>query len=241
MTPTLSYQMTYTLRLFFETKYYNPAHYVGGGDREVRFNNHNFNPVFLRVFSRNLEKERCEVPSLVRNCDIAEAICSGSVNEYAVPLTVIGSQTRRTADSMLKYFFEKPRGLSSHILGLKKAVTSKGKVYYGAPGLILNSNFEPLVIGITEYERSASCETFGRHILKVNPIVFTSEGFFEKALIKKLIPFYTRNEIDGRTVKVEVDDISKYVVKPVTPKGGVQETFKNMMHLYKDEILKDIL
>ena len=237
MTPTLSYQMIRTLRLFFETKYYNPAPYVGGENREVRFNNHNFNPVFLRVFSRNLEKERCEVPSLVRDCDIREAICSGSVNEYAVPLTVIDSQIRRTTDSMLKYFSEKPRRFSFRILGLKKAVTSKGKVYYGAPGLILNSNFEPLAIGITEYERIAPY----RHILKVNPAVFTSEDFFEKAIIKKLIPFYTRNEIDGRTVKVEVDDISKYVVKPVTPNGGVQETFKNMMHLYKDEILKDIL
>lgn len=241
MTPILSYQMARTLRLFFETKYYSSTTYVGGENGEVRFNNHNFNPVFLRVFSRNLEKERCEVPSLIRNCDNIETICSGSVNEYVAPLTVIGSQARRTTDSMLKYFFEKPRRFSYRILGLKKAVTSKGKVYYGAPGLILNSNFEPLVIGITEYEIGASSRTFSRHILKVNPIVFTSEDFFEKALIKKIIPFYTRNEIEGKTVKVEVDDISKYVVKPVTPKGGVQETFKNMMHLYKDEILKDIL
>lgn len=239
MVPTLSYQMTRTLRLFFDVKNYNLPYYVGNENMEVRFNNHNFNPVFLRV-SDNLGKGRCEVPSLVGDAHIRDVICSGSVSEYVVPLTVIDSQARRTACSMLKYFFKRPR-MSSYILGLKKAITNKGEVYYGAPGLILNSNFEPLVIGMTEYDRKEFSGTFNRHVLKVSLDVFVSEGFLEKAIIKKLIPFYTRNDIDGRTVKVEVDDISKYVVKPVTPKGGVQETFKNMMHLYKDEILNDIL
>ena len=236
MAPTFSYQMTDALHLFFEAKAYGRLTYVGNEDREVRFNNHNFNPVFLRI-SSNQGDGKYEIPSLIRDADVRDSICTHSVGDYVVPLNVIGSQTRRTADSMLKYFFERPRRYYSLMLGLKKAVTNKGEVYYGAPGLILNSNFEPLVIGMTEYDR----EDFNRHVLKVNPKVFVSEGFLEKAIIKKLIPFYTRNDIDGRTVRVEVDNINKYIVKPVPPKDNVQETFKNMMHLYKDEILKDIL
>lgn len=240
MAPTFSYQMTSTLRTFFETKNFGGTTYVGNEDREVRFNNHNFNPVFLRI-SSNQGEGRYEIPSLIRDTDVRDIICTHSVGDYVTPLTVISTQTRRTADSMLKYFFERPRRSYSHVLGLKKAVTNKGDVYYGAPGLILNSNFEPLVIGMTEYDRGEVSGTFNRHVLKINPDVFVSEGFLEKAIIKKLIPFYTRNDVEGRTVRVEVDNISKYIVKPVLPKGGVQETFKNMMHLYKDEILKDIL
>lgn len=240
MAPTFSYQMARTLRLFFEIKNFSIPAYVGYEDREVRFNNHNFNPVFLRI-SSNQGDGRYEIPSLGRDIDIINSIGTHSVGDYVVPLSVIGSQARRTADSMLKYFFELPRRSYSYVLGLKKAVTNKGEVYYGAPGLILNSNFEPLVIGMTEYDREEFSGTFNRHVLKVNPEVFVSEGFLEKAIIKKLIPFYSRNDVEGRTVRVEVDNISKYIVKPVPPKGGVQETFKNMMHLYKDEILKDNL
>lgn len=240
MEPTFSYQMSRTLRLFFENKTFNRPTYVGNEDMEVRFNNHNFNPVFLRI-SSNQGDERYEIPSLVRDIDIIKSIGTHSVGDYVVPLSVIGSQARRTADSMLKYFFELPRRSYSYVLGLKKAVTHKGEVYYGAPGLILNSNFEPLVIGMTEYDRGMSSGIFNRHVLKVNPDVFVSESFLEKAIIRKLIPFYTKNDVEGRTVRVEVDNISKYIVKPVPPKGGVQETFKNMMHLYKYEILEDIL
>lgn len=240
MAPTFSYQMTSTLRLFFETKNFGGVTYVGNEDREVRFNNHNFNPVFLRI-SSNQVGGKYEIPSLIRDADVRDTIGRHSVGEYVTPLTVISTQTRRTADSMLKYFFERPRRSYSHILGLKKAVTNKGEVYYGAPGLILNSNFEPLVIGMTEYDRGEFSGTFSRHVLKINPSVFVSEGFLEKAIIKRLIPFYTRNDIEGRTVRVEVDNISKYIVKPVPPKGGVQETLKGMMHTYKDEILEGLL
>ncbi len=240
MIPTFSRQMTNTLCLFFDYKNFSRPAYVGDGNREVRFNNHNFNPIFLRV-SSNQGDGKYEIPSLIRDTNISDIIGTRSVGEYVVPLTVISTQTRRTAASMLRYFFESPRGSYFYTLGLMKAITNKEEVYYGAPGLILNSNFEPLVIGMTEYDRGGVSGTFNRHVLKINPDVFVSESFLEKAIIKKLIPFYTRKDVEGRTVRVEVDNISKYIVKPVPPKDGVQETLKGMMHTYKDEILKDLL
>lgn len=238
MAPTFSYRMTSTLLLFFANKHYESTSYVG--NEEVRFNNHNFNPVFLRI-SGNQGNGKYEIPSLIRNIDVRDIIGTNSIGDYVAPLTVISTQARRTADSMLKYFFERPSRSYNYILGLRKAVTSKGEVYYGAPGLILNSNLEPLVIGMSEYNRGNHLEPFNRHVLKINPNVFTSEGFLEKAIIRKLIPFYTGHSVDGKTVRVEVDDISKYIVKPVPPKEGVQETLKGMMHTYKDEILNNLL
>ena len=234
-----SYQIESALRRFFEMKSYGTPTYVGNEVRDIRFNNHNFNPVFLRI-SSNQNGKVYEIPSLIREPVVGTEITAESIGESVTPLSVIDSQTRRTADSIFKYFFSGNRHHSNY-LGLKKATTSKGKVYYGASGLILNSNFEPIMIGLNEYRKDGAVIHFERCVLKVSPEVFISEGLLEKAIVKKLIPFYSRYNIEGGTVRIEVDDISKYVVKPVPPKAHVQETMKEIMHTYKDEILKDIL
>lgn len=234
-----SYQIESALRRFFEMKSYDTPTYVGNEVRDIRFNNHNFNPVFLRI-SSNQNGKVYEIPSLICEPVVRTEITAESIGESVTPLSVIDSQTRRTADSIFKYFFSENRHHPNY-LGLKKATTSKGKVYYGASGLILNSNFEPIMIGLNEYRKDGAVIHFERCALKVSPEVFISEGLLEKAIVKKLIPFYSRYNIEGGTVRIEVDDISKYVVKPVPPKAHVQETMKEIMHTYKDEILKDIL
>lgn len=238
---SFSYQLTSVLRRFFEEKSYSTPTFVGNNDSTVRFNNHNFNPVFLRI-SGNQEGKVCEIPSLIRDFGVEGSIFSRDVGDLVTPLSILDSQTRRTADSIFKYFFTPSRHGYSNYIGLKKAETSKGKVYYGAPGLILDHNFEPIVIGLSEYVEDEGTRRFERHVLKVNPNVFLSDGLLEKAIIKKLIPFYTRYDVEGRTVRVEVDNISKYIVKPVPPKERrVQESLRGFLSTYKDEILENIL
>lgn len=240
---SFSYQLTSVLRRFFEEKSYSTPTFVGNNDSTVRFNNHNFNPVFLRI-SVNQEGKVHEVPSIIRDYETVEgySIFNREVGELVTPLSILDSQTRRTADSIFKYFFSPSRHGYSNYVGLKKAETSKGEVYYGAPGLILDHNFEPIVIGISEYTGDGVVKKFERHVLKVNPNVFLSDGLLEKAIIKKLIPFYTRYDVEGRTVRVEVDNISKYIVKPVPPKGRrIQESLKGFLSTYKEEILENIL
>lgn len=234
------HQIESALRRFFEMKSYSTPTYVGNEVRDIRFNNHNFNPVFLRI-SSNQNGKVYEIPSLICEPIVRTEITSESIGESITPLSVIDSQTRRTADSIFKYFFSGNRYNYLNYLGLKKATTSKGEVYYGASGLILNSNFEPIMIGLNEYRKDGVTIHFERCVLKVSPEVFISEGLLEKAIVKKLIPFYSRYDIEGGTARIEIDDISKYVVKPVPPKANVQETMKEIMHTYKDEILKDIL
>lgn len=235
-----SYQMESALRRFFEMKSYGTPAYVGNEVKDIRFNNHNFNPVFLRI-SSNQNGKVYEIPSLICEPTVRTEITTESIGESVTPLSVINSQTRRTADSIFKYFFSGNRYGYLNYLGLKKATTGKGEVYYGAAGLILNSNFEPIMIGLEEYRKDGATIHFERHVLKVSPEVFISEGLLEKAIVKKLIPFYSTYNIREGTARIEVDDISKYVVKPVPPKANVQETMKEIMHTYKDEILKDIL
>lgn len=230
---TYSYQIVRTLNKFFQNKSLISTDSIGDPSINVSFNNYNFNQVFL-ITSPNHDEKICELPSLIYDNDEINLIHYRNVKEIVTPLSVIQSQTRRTADSIFKYFF------NTNVLGISRAVTSKGDVYYGSPGLILNSSFEPIIIGIAEHNRTDYGIRFNRHVLKVSPKVFTSNGMLEKAIISRLIPYYTVNRIDGNTVRVEIDDISKYVVRPIPPKSKVQETMKEMLHTYKDEIMKDL-
>lgn len=237
--PSYSSSMVTALERFFEDKYYGRPTCVGHRNTDIRFNNHNFNPVFLRVSSN--QSGIYEIPSLTKAGPMLTDIMQKNIGEGVTPLSVIDSQMKGTADSIFKYFFSYGRHNYPDYLGLRKATTRKGEVYYGASGLILDSSFEPIIIGLSEYTMGNNAYLLYRNVLKVSPKVFISEGLLEKAIIKKLIPFYTRNSVGGKTVRVEVDDISKYIIKPVSPKAGVQETLKNIMSTYKDEILKDII
>lgn len=239
MEPTYSSQVIPAFCRFFEEKTWIIPNYVGNVV-DVRVNDHNFNPIFLRI-SGCQSGDVFEVPSLINNLTTQIDTRDKLFGEHVVPLTVIGSQARRTADSVFKYFFQISRRSYQDYLGLKKAITSKGEVYYGAPGLILNSNFEPIAIGLSEYTVLNDSLVLNRHVLKVSPNVFTSEGLLEKVIIKRLIPFFTRHNMEGRTVRVEIDDISQYIVKPVIPNARVQESMKDILHTYKDEILNGLL
>ena len=234
----ISYVLRDAFRRFFIEKDYGTASYVGG-DRShtnIRFDTYNFYQVFLRVQNK---EGIFEIPSLVRSFGAIQSFATNFVGEITVPLTVVEEQERRTSDSIFKYFF----GSSRHTtLGLKKASTSKGEVYYGAPGIVLDRDFKPLIIGICEYSKDESTHgNIQRCVLKVSPKVFGSDGLLEKAVVKKLIPYYTTSNQDGRTVRVEIDDIDSYVVRPVTPKANVLQSFKDIMRTFKDEILEGII
>lgn len=237
--PSYPYSLVAALERFFGDKPYYRSSYVGHNNADIRFNNYNFNPVFLRISSN--QSGIYEIPSLVGMLPTLIDIINKNVDERVIPLSIIDSQTKRTADSIFKYFFSHGRHNYSNYLGLRKAITGKGEVYYGASGLILNSNFEPIIIGMSEYTVEGTSYSLYRNILKVSPEVFISDGLIDKAIIKKLIPFYIRNITSRNTVRVEIDDISKYIVKPIPPKAGVQKVLKDIMSTYKDEILEDII
>lgn len=237
---TYSAQAVRAFHRFFEEKHYHISPFVGGNPSIIRFNSYNFNPVFLRT-PGNLKKTVLEIPTLIDSPAVRGALIRKVAGESAAPLSISGSREIKTADLIFRYFFQEERYYHQNILGLKKAVTGKGEVYYGAPGLVLDSNFKPIMIGISEYMGSPDRISFSRCVLKVSPEVFISEGLLEKAIIKRIIPFYTEHNINGNTVRIEIDDINEYVVKPVPPKANVQKELKKMMDIYSEEILKGLV
>lgn len=144
-------------------------------------------------------------------------------------------QSRRTFDSILRHIFCNT-GYSKR---LQKIVTSKGEVYYGGKGIILDENFNPLLMctllaKIVNYEEISKRSLYYRPVCYIHPKVFEEPTkLINKGIITKLIPLYTNVEIDAPTqyyyrdqfldnfedkkVKVVIDNFDKFFTRPVKP------------------------
>lgn len=207
------------------------------------------NPITLdssNMFSKSLvvdiTGDNIEIPSIARiyyENIIHDNLTHSNVKleRIILPLYTNGnSQSRRTFDGIMREFFCKPL-LNQRVL---KVTTNKGDTYYGGYGLILDEQFNPLLMCglkarkvITEYGDDAEVVPiqYYRTVCHVSPIVFAEPNkLINKGIIKKLIPLYTTMDInfpnasvgisnspDSRKVEVIIDDFSKFFVSPIAP------------------------
>ncbi len=143
------------------------------------------------------------------------------------------NQSRRTFDSILRQIFCS----TGYSRRLQKIVTNKGEVYYGGKGIILDENFNSLLMctllaKIVDYEEVGKRSLYYRPVCYVHPKVFEEPTkLLNKGIITKLIPFYTNVEIDApynygvcflnnfedKKVKVVIDNFDKFFTRPVKP------------------------
>lgn len=215
-----------------------------------RFNSENTsNPITLdssNMFSKSLvvdtTGDNIEIPSIARtyyeNIIRDNLIHSNvRVERIILPLYTSGnSQSRRTFNGIMRKFFCEPL-FNQRVL---KVTTNKGDTYYGGYGLILDEEFNPLLMcGLKARkvisERGDGAEVvhiqYYRTVCHVSPIVFTEPNkLINKGIIKKLIPLYTTMDIhfpnvsvgtsnspDSRKVEVIIDDFSKFFISPIVP------------------------
>lgn len=215
-----------------------------------RFNSVNTsNPITLdsnNMFSKSLvvdtTGDNIEIPSIARtyyeNIIRDNLIHSNiRVERIILPLYTNGnSQSRRTFNGIMRGFFCEPL-FNQRVL---KVTTNKGDTYYGGYGLILDEEFNPLLMcGLKARkvisERGGDAEVvhiqYYRTVCHVSPIVFTEPNkLINKGIIKKLIPLYTTMDIhfpnvsvgtsnspDSRKVEVIIDDFSKFFISPIVP------------------------
>ena len=140
------------------------------------------------------------------------------------------SQERRTFDSIIMQMFNNVR----FGMRLQKITTSKDEVYYGGKGIIFDESYAPLLL-CTLTTRKVHTEEGGnnmvyyRPVCHVSPKVFLeSDKLINKGIIKKLIPFYTSEEVwfpycmfgdnpESKKVKVVVDNFDKFFIEPIKP------------------------
>ena len=140
------------------------------------------------------------------------------------------SQERRTFDSIIMQMFNNVR----FDMRLQKITTNKGEVYYGGKGIIFDESYAPLLLCTlaarkVHTEEGGNSMVYYRPVCHVSPKVFLeSDKLINKGIIKKLIPFYTSEEVnfpyyefgvnpESKKVKVVVDNFDKFFIEPIKP------------------------
>ena len=205
-------------------------------NNETTLDNHN---AFNRLFVIDVSSDEIEVPVFAESAvesvirDKLEFPYVSHVNKIIIPMYVnTYTQLKRTADCIVREFFS---GVNFD-KRLQKVITNKGEVYYGSKGIILDKDFNILLLCTLacrrmEY-RDRQVMSYYKPIIHVSPQVFLrGEGLIEKSILKKIIPFYVSQNIDpirtnpgfvndipeGTKPQILIDDVSKLIENPVKP------------------------
>ena len=219
-------------------------------NKETTLDNHN---AFNRLFVIDVSSDEIEVPVFAKSAvesvvrDRLEFPYVSHVNKIIIPMYVnTYTQSRRTADSIVGEFFSKVNFNQR----LQKVITNKGEVYYGSKGIILDKDFNILLLCTLacrrmEY-RGRQVMSYYKPIIHVGPQVFLrDEGLIDKSILKKIIPFYLSQNIcqtrtnpdfvsdipEGTKPQILIDDVSKLIERPVKPTP----------QKYSDDVLNQIL
>ena len=176
-------------------------------------------PVIAREHFENLVLEKINYPLAIGTKRIILPLYDNA-----------SSQERRTFDSIIMQMFNNV-GFN---MRLQKITTSKDEVYYGGKGIIFDESYAPLLLCTlaarkVHTEESGNSMVYYRPVCHVSPKVFLeSDKLINKGIIKKLIPFYTSEEVrfpdcmfgvnpESKKVKVVVDNFDKFFIEPIKP------------------------
>lgn len=203
---------------------------------ETTLDNHN---AFNRLFVIDVSSDEIEVPVFARSA--VESVVRGKLefphrthtSKIVIPMYVnTYNQSRRTADSIVNTFFSRV----DFNQRLQKVTTNKGEVYYGGKGIILDKDFNILLLCTIvckrmEY-RGRQVMSYYKPVIHVSPQVFLrGEGLIDKSILKKIIPFYVSRNIntinthayfrsdipEGTKPQILIDDVSKFIENPAKP------------------------
>lgn len=145
------------------------------------------NNVFDRLCVVGISDNDIEVPTFMKG--IVEDTLRNKPTATKIVCSLYSNcrnSIRKTADSIIIDFFTSTNTSTK----LMKVVTNSGDVYYGMKGLILDANFKPLMFATMTLNKETGAYT--KITVYIHPEVFLNTGgIIHKAIIKKLIPFYS--------------------------------------------------
>ena len=229
--------MEFNLRFTYRVMgVFNSIEY-GNPDKLERHLSLDSNNVFRKSLVIEVNNDEVEIPVIAR--EHFEELVSDNmtyptimgIKRIILPLYDNAlSQERRTFDSIIMQMFNNVR----FDMRLQKITTSKDEVYYGGKGIIFDENYTPLLLCTlaarkVHTEESGNSMVYYRPVCHVSPKVFLeSDKLINKGIIKKLIPFYTSEEVrfpdcmfgvnpESKKVKVVVDNFDKFFIEPIKP------------------------
>ena len=105
---------------------------------------------------------------------------------------------------------------------LNQTKDKDGNIYYGCRGLILDSDFNPLVLTTINYKGEGE-ELVKTFTVRINPKVFLRDSIMEKGIQKYLLEFCSSNQFIsylGEQVQPTIiinNDIDKFIQYPTIP------------------------
>lgn len=154
--------------------------------------------------------------------------------DIVIPLTHPYTMIKKTSDSIISALFRYSNSYGrTYNIGLID--TEKGYKYYGGKGLILDENFIPLLVCGYEVTLTSIVDggyKYGYPTCIINPSVFNREDMVSKAIVKKVIPFYTSENLgmmrdsngimcSASTVKLIITPEIINTVHTITPPSGI--------------------
>lgn len=120
------------------------------------------------------------------------ANCPDDTLRLCYPLYVSADATKKTGDSIIQAISDCPSNLR-----LVKINTTKGIDYYGGGGIAMDDKWNPLMLlGYqVKLDLVDSKIQVIRPSCKIDPSVFTNADILSKAIIKKVIPFFSYNSL----------------------------------------------
>lgn len=143
-------------------------------------------------------------------------IIVGNKYSYLFPLDYIPT-VRKTFAIMIKDL-SIYRGIGE----LNQTKDKDGNIYYGCRGLILDSNFNPLVLTTITYKGEGK-ELVKTFTVRINPKVFFRDSIMEKGIRKYLMEFCSSNQFISHLREqvppniIISNDIDKFIHHSVIP------------------------
>lgn len=195
-------------------------------------------PAFLEV---DISQDKSEVPATfveeaiwAKEHNYTKIVCNLLHAPDTLGVRTVQKKNIKTILQRFSYFYDSYRRLA-HI------VTSKNLHYYGTSGMILNGNYDPLMLATIEVDFNAAKtdhDFLSNPRLRLSYKTFeNSSEIIEKTIIKQAIPYFSRNSIyiiyygtqmgPIQPVEIIIGHLESMIVKPVAPTISDVNTFNN--------------
>lgn len=199
-------------------------------------------PAFLEI---DISGDEFEIPYFLKNV-ILEAKagnCDSIVYNLIHGFTEENrrSVVRRTITTILRSFHK-----AGNRARIAKVVTTKGLVYYGRRGLILDENYNPLFVAMIKVKKEDGIFKLSNPSCKISYRVFeNSDNIVEKTIIKQAFPIYGEHPVDyysdigscyvsNSPVKISIEHLDHLVVKPNQPTIKDLDNINNILNINYD-------
>ena len=217
---------------------FNPDHSTKLAYRE--YNSLSRNNVLTKAMIVNMNPNEVSfIPTALfkRVYEVREKIPRETSTSIICPLVVNSRDNKKAPDTILRRLFS-----INDNLGLIRVVTAKGMDYIGGTGLILDQNWNPLMMTGMEIYHFYN-EPVLYPVLYVSPEVFSREDSISRAIVKKLIPWYGSNFVYSsifenyntcihRTIHIKIEDFSHMFIKPRPPRLLFNEDIRELCSEY---------